>query len=64
RPGEGAGVLPLAADGVLPAKVGESVPGGLCGGGEQPVPRTINETAASRARPIYPTLRRRAARLY
>ncbi|HEY6683099.1 MAG TPA: hypothetical protein VI030_09005, partial [Propionibacteriaceae bacterium] len=52
-PGEGAGVLPFAAGGVLVAKVEESVSGGPGGGGEQQGPRTIKESAASRARPIH-----------
>ncbi|HEX7211454.1 MAG TPA: hypothetical protein VF241_11080 [Propionibacteriaceae bacterium] len=53
RPGEGAGVLPLPADGVLLAKVDQSASGEPGGGGEQQGPRTIKESAASRARPIH-----------
>jgi hypothetical protein len=54
--GEGAGVLLLAADGVLLAEkdeTEESPPSGADGGAEQPGPRTIKESAASRARPIH-----------
>jgi hypothetical protein len=46
-------VLPLAVAGVLVAMVEESASGVPGGGGEQQGPRTIKESAASRARPIH-----------
>ena len=52
-------MLPLAADGVLLAKVEESASGGLGGGGEQPGPRTIKESCGEQGTAHSPTLRRR-----